>query len=373
MNIAHVLTFVSEDGAYGGPLAVAVAQTQQLARMGHNVELFHGWDGAVDLSVPGVTMHPFRTRRVGPGFGGLIAPGLVAALRASAEHLDVVHIHYGRDLIAASAERAARLLGVPVVLQPHGMVSPDLRLRSRVFDYVFTRPAMRYASQVLALGDSEELKLSLVSGEARLLKLVNGVPTPERTRGERRDVVVFVARLHPRKRVLDFIDAAHQLVARGHTQQFDIYGPDEGDLQEARRRIAAGPGKDRIVYRGPLAPGASVDILRSALVFVLPSRGEVFPMTVLEAMSAGCAVVLSHDSEISATLDTRGAAAVYKGGATELARAIADTLNSHERRARMIDAAHSLLKSDWSIEFVAKKLERIYRDAAIKSGTLGSK
>jgi hypothetical protein len=62
MRILHVVTLVSADGAYGGPVAVAVAQTQALAELGHDVTLLAGWDGRAKLSAPKVDVQLLRAR-----------------------------------------------------------------------------------------------------------------------------------------------------------------------------------------------------------------------------------------------------------------------------------------------------------------------
>ena len=47
-----------------------------------------------------------------------------------------------------------------------------------------------------------------------------------------------MARLHPRKRVMDFCRAAEQLIARHALAHFSIVGPDDGDLPAVRDFLA---------------------------------------------------------------------------------------------------------------------------------------
>ena len=105
MRIAHIVTYVSEDGAYGGPIAVARAQTAELARRGHDVKLLAGWDGRARLSIPGVDVRLFPVRRVAPGFSGLVAPGLQRHLRMALANYDALHVHLARDLVTLPAAR----------------------------------------------------------------------------------------------------------------------------------------------------------------------------------------------------------------------------------------------------------------------------
>jgi hypothetical protein len=98
VRIAHVLTYVSADGAYGGPLAVLVAQCRELAARGHTVEVFAGWDGVATLEIPGVTVHLFPVVRAVPmGFSGLVSPALFRAVTTRLREFDVLHVHLSRD------------------------------------------------------------------------------------------------------------------------------------------------------------------------------------------------------------------------------------------------------------------------------------
>lgn len=359
LRIAHVLTYVSEDGSFGGPLAVAVAQTAALAARGHEVHLHFGWDGKANIQVPGVSLHPHHTQRLAGGFSGLWTPRLASGL-VSDPSPDIVHVHYGRDLVTAPAAAATQRKGIPTVLQPHGMIAPDNRLRAKVFDAVWTRRTLSAAKMVLVLGSLEARTVASVSPCENLVQIPNGVPASADPSIARDDTVVFIARLHPRKRVLDFIDAAHLLVEAGYQGKFEIYGPDEGDLARGLERIASGAGRDRISYCGSLPPGGSQSVLRRSRVFVLPSRGEVFPMTVLESMSARCPVVISDDSEISRELDEERCAVVYSGGAADLAKAIKKLLDDSTLADDVASSAYAKVASDWSIGAVAARLEDIY-------------
>ena len=143
MKILHVAALVSRDGAYGGPLRVAMNHVDELAKRGHEVHLAAGWAHADEppASVGDVPCRLFRARQVvpGAGFSGLFSDGLLRWLRANAAAYDVVHVHAGRDLMSLAAMTLLQRQGVPYVAQTHGMVGRDTRLRSRVWDAVAGR------------------------------------------------------------------------------------------------------------------------------------------------------------------------------------------------------------------------------------------
>jgi glycosyltransferase involved in cell wall biosynthesis len=366
VRIAHVVTYVSSDGAFGGPVAVALAQTEELARRGHEVELLAGWDGRATLPAGRVTRRLFPVHRVGPGFVGLAAPGLWAYLRRNRHRYDAVHVHLGRDLITLVAANLVLSGGNVLAVQTHGMVMPRSGALARTVDAVATRRALGSAAAVLVLTETERLGLATLLGGrgARIRAIANGVPAPaEQPRIERSapPVVMFLARLHPRKRVLAFAAAARLLVDMGSPARFEIFGPDEGDLPALRAYLDEHRLTDRVKYLGPIPQGGACDQLRRAAVYVLPSFGEVFPMTILESLSVGTPVVLTTDCGISAELAGRGGAIVTDGSPERLAAAIDRLLRDGELRADQIVAGNACV-ADWlSIEAVGAVLEEIYR------------
>ncbi|MBF4624217.1 glycosyltransferase [Clavibacter sp. VKM Ac-2872] len=364
LRIAHVLPYVSADGAFGGPVAVAVEQCRELARQGHRVVLIAGWDGDVDLTVDDVDVRLFRAHALpGLGFSGLVSPALVAGLRRHVREFDVVHVHLGRHLLALAAAEVCRRAGVPYVLQTHGMVTADSRPKSRVLDAVAVRRVLAGARAVLALTDAEEEALGVVSrGRAHVVRIRNGVApvsVPRHRDADATPEVLFLARLHPRKRVLAFAETAALLHDRGVDARFTVIGPDEGDLAALTAFIAARPGLP-LAYAGSIAPGASTARLAAADVYVLPSVREVFPMTVLEAMAVGTPVVITDDCGLSDELDRAGAARVTDGSPRSMAEAVSSILTDDETRAGLLDGMRDAITGSFGIERVAADLAGVY-------------
>lgn len=364
MRIAHVLTYISADGAFGGPLAVLTEQTAGLARRGHEVEVFAGWDGEAEFAPDGVAanLFPVRTRVPGTGFSGLVAPGLVDALRARIEEFDVVHVHLARDLITMPAARAVAASKTKLFVQTHGMVKPDPRPKSRVFD-LWIRPVLRRASGAFALTDVDADRLRAVEPRVRVLDLPNGVTLPApvaRIDGAPLEVL-FLARLQPRKRVLLFAEAARLLVAEGVDARFTVVGPDEGDLAALRAAIAEAGLEDRVKYEGAVAPGAGRDRMARADLYVLPSLNEPFPMSVLEALSVGTPTVISRTCHIADRLGD--AVAAFPEGeetAAELAATLRPLLEDAGSRHALGERGRRAIEESFSIEQVVAALEGYY-------------
>jgi glycosyltransferase involved in cell wall biosynthesis len=374
MKIAHVVTYVSQDGAFGGPVAVALAQTDELVRRGHEVDLLAGWDGQAVLPASDVTQRLFSVRRIGPGFGGLIAPGLISWMRRHGREYDVVHVHLARDLITLSAARIALTQGRRLVVQPHGMIMPDRRPKSRAMDALATRGVLRKASAVFTLTEQDNAGIADVVGDALPTRrmIPNGITRPSIPVSNERGnppVVMFLARLHPRKRVLAFAEAAHMLIDRGVKAQFEVFGPDEGDLARLDAYIAKHGLADRVVYRGTVPQGKACEQLRRASVYVLPAVREVFPMTVLEALSVGTPVVLGEDCGIAAELKKLGAVNVSDGSPSDLAEKITRLMPGGPDRLERIACGIDSIDNWFSIGAVADRLALAYEAAPSRRAT----
>lgn len=360
MRIAHVLSYVSSDGSYGGPVAVAGGQCRALAARGHEVTLFAGWDGHAQLTIPGVDVRLHRARRVpGLGFAGLFAPPLWWDLRRHLSEFDVIHFHVARDLVQLPA--AALSVGrVRSYLQPHGMIRPDLRMTARILDRVLTRPVMKRASAILTLTEQEHRDMATMAPMPRRVRIRNGVSLPElRARWTHPAAVLFLARLHPRKRPLEFIRMAALVREARPETSFLLVGADEGQAPAVRAEISRLGLDAAVTYEGPVSPQRVGSIMRGAQVYVLPSVDEPFPMAVLEAMAHGLPSVITTETGISQELALRGSAEVSRPDARSLADAVL-TLLSEERWMERSRIARRDIELHFSLDAVVDALQWEY-------------
>jgi glycosyltransferase involved in cell wall biosynthesis len=369
MRVAHLLNYVSVDGAFGGPTAVATAQMTALARRGYKVELIAGWDGVAAMPIPGVSVSLFKSVNfLKRGFSAVLAPGILPAIVSNARRGGVLHVHFGRDISSILGSLLHLSLGGRLVCQTHGMVMPRSGLLTRLFDAVATRPILARAETVFALTAEEVKGLDEVSGgRANVERIVNGIERPADARPRKRNEVLFLARLHPRKRVMAFAQAAQLLIERLPETRFAVVGPDEGDLEQLQGFINAHSLNLRIRYEGSLTPGRGGDRIAQATAYVLPSRGEVFPMSILEALSVGTPVVTTTDSGIASLLRDAGAAIVTDGSVESLAEAIAEIIQDPERASVIAECGYKLIENDFSVEKVSDTLIKSYSGSQIGS------
>ncbi|MCP3819735.1 glycosyltransferase [Streptomyces sp. A3M-1-3] len=368
MRVVHVVTLVSDDGAFGGPTSVALGQLQEFAARGHTVTLLSLWRGRSRAparigSVP-LRSRPARSLIPGQGFLGLMHPLLVRDIWRATKDADVVHIHAGRDLVSLTALVLAVLRRKRFIVQTHGMVEPRHTTAARLFDRAYM-PLLRRARGCLVLTEVEGRALVEAVGPdgPPLLPLPNGVrpPTGREEWEPRGREVLFLARLHPRKRPEAFVEMAALVHKEVADARFKLHGSDEGLLPVLRELIAA-RGLEKVVsYGGALEPAAAVRAYAKASVYVLPSVNEPFPMTVLEALAAGTPVVCTDSCAIAGELARRGAAIVTDGSPEAMADAVCDLLGDEDLRRSLAEAGRRAVEEVFSIRAVGDRLEEIYQ------------
>ena len=365
MKIAHIVTYVSADGAWGGPVTVARNLAVEQARRGHEVDLFAAWDGVGTLDAPGVALKLFRRSRITRRLRSVFAPKLLWSLWISRGRFDVIHVHVGRDLVTGVGALAAGGQAA-LVLQPHGMIAPDGRALSRLYDRWVTKRVFHRARIVLTLTDDEEtaLRRTIAGGfvHARLHNGIDAEPVND-TPGAHNGEVLYVSRLASRKRPVAFVEMAEILSARNSDVRFVIIGPDEGELENVENSWRRMSSPTRLTYEGPLPQQLVRERMRSAAAMVLPSVGEVFPMAVLEAMSVGVPVVMTTDCGMAEAVSSAEAAIVTGFEPGELASGVDSLLADDGLRERVTQNALQLVRSTWSISAVVDSLEGYYRSA----------
>lgn len=363
MRVTHVLTYVSEDGAFGGPTAVAVAQLDDLLDMGVRTTLLAGWDGKARLRTASPQVLG-RAWKLGRGFRAIIAPRLFWEMLRPRPSDEVLHVHLGRDPVSMAVAYIAFIRRRPFVVQTHGMIAPKSTVMARLFDSLFTRPVLRAAKAVFVLTDDEWHAIDVVAGgEASLSRLANGIRDSQLPFRIDRDpnLIIFLARLHPRKRVLAFVAMCRILRDSGVRFTAEVYGPDEGDLSEMLREIEATNLGSYIEYCGPVEPGTSTKVLQRAGLFVLPSFGEVFPMTILESLVSRTPIITTSDSGIATVLTELDAAVVTDGSPEQLAAAAASILLDCDRRESLVRNGDRALVDYFGIRAVTNQLVDKYR------------
>lgn len=381
MKIIQIATLVTPDGAYGGPIRVAVNQTRALLEAGHDVTLIagaRGFGGVLPKSFDGVPIKLFKASVIPKlGFAGTISPELTRWIKRASADADVCHIHLGRDLVTMPAARAVARTGVPYVAQTHGMIDASTHLLSGPFDRVLTRPVLRAAGRVFYLTEQERHDLEgVVPNSLSLTRLLNGVPMPSQTTPTESELIdqnqtieiLFLARLQARKRPLMFVEMAKRLHTRYPYARFVMVGPDEGEGQAVRDAISDSGLSDILRWEGAVEPDKVSERLARCSIYVLPSVNEPFPMSVLEALSLGKPVVVTDTCGLAPFIEDARAGFVTGADIDGLTDSVSCLLEDQALRRETGRNAEDLARREFSMTRISNTIVETYDRLVAKHG-----
>ena len=369
MNVLQVVTYISRDGIYGGPTSVALAQQAELRRLGHNVTLIAAAPPAeaqenLKPNPDGVNLFSARRLLGLKGFAYIYSPALLIWLMKNIGHYDVIHIHFARDLIAGPASLIARLHKKHFFLQTHGMVDASEKKLAAVFDGLFTKPALAKASTTFALTDNEQQDLVRLCPGSSITRVKNGLPLRANFSKGSSGLVLFLARLQARKRPVAFVQMAKLLCSEFPNLRFIIAGPDEGELASTVDEIQINSLEGRVSVIGAVTRSRAAELMDEADVYVLPSFGEIFPMTAIEAFQSQTPTVVTESLGIAGDCSRYQAAIVTDGSPEALAQAVSDILTQPQVREKLVDGGKKYISEELDIRKVMQPMMLAYEHAA---------
>ncbi len=258
----------------------------------------------------------------------------------------------------------ANALGVPLVLHLHGAEYAAFhdglpRAARRAVHTLFAR-----AAQVVVLGGAEAGWLSETLGvpRDRITVLPNGVvrppvPPPRPSGATLR--LVLLGRIGARKGVPELLDALSSETMRRRSWQATLAG--DGEVAHyAERARALGLG-ERVSFPGWIGRQESSDLLAGSDILVLPSHAENLPMSVIEALAHGVAVVTTPVGAVPDLLtDGQTALLVPPGDAAALAAALARLIDDEALRCRLAAAGRALFDDRLDIDGLARRLATLH-------------
>jgi L-malate glycosyltransferase len=181
---------------------------------------------------------------------------------------------------------------------------------------------------------------------------------PARTAPPSRPSVLFLTSVQHRKGIMTLLDAFPPVARAVPGVRLVIAGVGP-ELAEAQRRAATMPDCT-IQFIGPVARELVGDVMRAHSVYCLPSIGEPFGMTVLEAMASGLPVVATRAGGIPDLLSSDGGRLVPPRDAEALTAALIDVLRSKPAQCEMGMHNRARVERRFDIEKTVDRLEATY-------------
>jgi glycosyltransferase involved in cell wall biosynthesis len=275
-------------------------------------------------------------------------------------------------------------LKVPVVLGPHSSRWPfdangrrsalsDIRRRAAYLSKdLWVREQHRRASAIL-LSTAAALN-NVASPErhlGRLFILPPGVDTEEFSPAEMAEepkdpTILFLANISMRKGIFTLLEAFDRVAKQMPPARLIIAG-DGPSLPAVRQHVEASGYRDRVEFLGRVGRGDVAEVVGRCSVYCLPSRGEPFGITAIEAMACGKPLVVTSAGGLGYIVSDDGGRRVPVDDAGALAAALIEVLQNRELRRRMGEHNRQQVETTYAWPRVATRLELIYREVLSKT------
>lgn len=380
LRILKVMPFFEPARQLGGPVLQAGLVCAELAKRGHVVRVIttdigqapglqrDRWIERDGYLVYYVSTHPWH--RVAPYW----TPGIAAPLRQTLPETQLLTLNVGLTLTNRLAARLAKSQGVPFVYNAEGALCPQrLHLRhwsKSLFLRLVERPLLASADACQAVTGKE---IADLEGQGvprdRIEKIPNGVsPLDGRGGIEFRNrhgiptgvpLLLYFGRLHKIKGV----DLLIQAFARSsrNDARLVLAGRDDDGSGAANVAMAHRLGVgDRVLPIGHIEREEQLAAMDAADLFVLTSRSEGLPNSILEALATGLPCLLTEPCNVPEVAEAQ-AGLVVPLEVPRIAEALDELLADRDRIQEMSYAARALAQGTFSLSVVVDSLEEFYQ------------
>lgn len=307
------------------------------------------------------------------------------------EKPDIVHIH---DLWIPGLHRCAaicRRRGVPYIVAPRGMLEPwSLKqkwLKKRIARWLYQDRDLKCAAALHATAESEAEQFRKLGFKNPIIVSPNGVnvpaiplsslvlrPTSPCGNALRR--VLFVSRMHPKKGVMELVEAWKLVVSRQSSVVSrwvcELVYTVNGELAKeyeakVKARVKELGLEDQFVFTGALNDDEKWKAYGRADLFVLPTYSENFGIVVAEALWAGVPVITTRGTPWH-ELEERKCGWLIDTGVEPLARVLGEALGaSLQSLIKMGDRGRKLVEEKYTWDAVVQSVIAWYESVVLQS------
>jgi glycosyltransferase involved in cell wall biosynthesis len=375
MRLLHVIGSIAD--RQGGPSAALVGLVLAQRRQGLEVAVLTG--DQVDarprmaaLQAAGVEVIPVPPAKVAARLSQRPSARVAAAVAAS----DVLHIHGVWEHLLFEATTAAGLADVPYVVRACGMLDA-WALRRRPFKkklylawrlrQMLERAVAVHCTTRMEAASTSQLRTNfpgiivepngVTNDEFKVLPARGGFRTAHGI-GDR-PLIVFLGRVHPGKGVEYLLPALRLL--RTPDAVAVVVGPDDSAFAaKLKQQAAAMAPSARVIFTGLLRGPERIAPLVDADVFVLPSEHENFGVAVIEALAAGCPVVVSDQVGLCQEILGEGVGSVCSLDTASIAAALDEWLGQRSEIPRPFAMARRFALDTFDWQGIATRWQSHY-------------
>lgn len=301
--------------------------------------------------------------------GGALPWRLLAAARAAlrlrswlrANPVDVIHAHDSTPALVANLARKG--LGIPLIVTYHGSEPERVAAFGRIArgcDLVVT-PSHRAADDLATVGGVPRAQLKVLGLGVDPPPVVSDADVADLRRtllGDGERLIATIARLTHQKGIDILIDCVARLKADHPGWRFVVAG--DGAQEPELRALAEQRGVlTHLTFLGRTSEPHK--LLRAADLFLLTSRWEALPFTIVEAFQAGTPAVATACSGVVELIDDTVGRVVPVGDVAAICAAVEQVLSDEPRRRTLAAAAlHRAREDRFNPDWIHPQFEKLY-------------
>jgi glycosyltransferase involved in cell wall biosynthesis len=290
--------------------------------------------------------------------------------------LDVIHIHtpFSMGIAGFLAKEARPLVGsfhtnlkeqqmnFTGILASKTLMKPVWTLTLGLYRRcdVITTPSERIKKFLEQEGIGKEVQVVWNGIDANKLRsYANSIDIRDFYKLKHKHIIAYVGRVSADKGLETLIQAMKTVKEHNAVLIIGGVGPKENDLKMISKSLKL---EDNVKFLGYVKEEHKPAILAQSDIFVLPSKGDVQPIAVMEAMCCGSAVVGSNAGGIPDLLKHNENGLLFNyGNVKELTDSLITLIQNESLRRRLRDNSVRFALSSCTIEQSALQFIKIYK------------
>lgn len=284
------------------------------------------------------------------------------------KHYDLFHIHtasYGSTFRKRMYLKKIKKAGKKAILHIHGAKylvfyeGLDDKKKKNVLEF------LNAADMVIALSDDWKEKFEQTFGLKNCVSLPNGIDTDEFANAvcdvtEHRNEFLLLGRLGERKGVYDLVNAVE--IAINRNSAIKVYLAGDGEIEKVKTLVKRKRLEHNIDVIGWVDDQGKMELLKKSATLVLPSYHEGLPMSVLEGMASGKAIISTTVGAIPEVIKEQNGILVQPGDVHALADAFIRCSSDMEMVTDMSRNNINKINCEFSMKIMHERLLAYYED-----------
>lgn len=197
---------------------------------------------------------------------------------------------------------------------------------------------LKRADKVIVLSDTWKEKFEEVFGINNCEAINNGIDVDEFDDAicdlsKYKNTFLFLGRLGERKGAYDLIEAVSRAVKKNNKIKVLMAG--DGEIEKVKELVSKNELENNIEVVGWINHDKKVELLRQTATVVLPSYYEGLPMTILEGMAAGKAIISTNVGAIPEVVSPENGILITPGNIDALTEALVKCSEDDEMIGKM--------------------------------------